>query len=60
MAERRHTMTREELMERLGDWFGIEPNEYGEYDIHDYDWEAGCYINHTWFSLAEVVKALED
>ena len=53
-------MSREELMERLADWFGIEPDENGEYDITDYDWTSGCYMNHTWFSLAEVVRCLED
>ena len=52
-------MTREEIMEALAEWFGIEPNEDGEYDIEDYDWQAGCYMNRNWLSLAEVVKCIE-
>ena len=54
------TMERYEIMERLAAWFNIEPDENGEWDINDYDWQAGCYMNHAWFSLSEVVKALED
>lgn len=53
-------MERYEIMERLAAWFNIEPDENGEWDINDYDWQAGCYMNHAWFSLSEVVKALED
>lgn len=52
-------MSRQEIMEYLAEWFGIEPDEDGEYDINDYDWQAGCYMNHKWFSLAEVVQCIE-
>ena len=53
-------MDRQEIMEMLGEWFGIEPDEEtGEYDIDSYDWQAGCYMNHKWFSLAEVVRCIE-
>lgn len=52
-------MDRQEIMEMLAGWFEIEPDENGEYDINDYDWQSGCYMNHKWFSLAEVVKCIE-
>ena len=52
-------MSRQEIMEMLGEWFGIEPNEDGTYNIKDYDWQAGCYMGDHWFSLAEVVLCLE-
>jgi len=52
-------MTKQELIETLADAFNIEPDdETGEYDLNDYDWQAGCYCNHVWFSLASVVDAL--
>ena len=40
---------------------GIEPDENGEHDINDYDWQAGCYIGSDgrFLSLAEVVKCIE-
>lgn len=52
-------MTRKEIMEALADWFGIDPNEDGKYDIDSYDWQAGCYKGRKWFSLAEVVECIE-
>ena len=52
-------MERQEIMKMLADWFRIEPDEDGTYDIDDYDWQAGCYKNGNWFSLAEVVKCIE-
>lgn len=51
-------MTREELIEALAEYFGIEPDDNGEYNLNSYDWESGCYFNHQWFSLKEVVRAL--
>lgn len=46
-------MERQEIMEALAQWFGIEPNENGEFDIDDYDWQAGCYVNGgRWLILA--------
>ena len=53
-------MDREEIMERVAEWFGIEPNEDGSYDIEDYDWQAGCYINGGKFlNLEQVVMCIE-
>lgn len=53
-------MEMQELIEALANWFDIEPDEEtGEFDLEDYDWQAGCYINEKWFSLAEVVKCIE-
>ena len=54
-------MDRQEIMERVAEWFGIEPDENGEYDIDDYDWQAGCYINGGKFlNLGEVVRCIEN
>lgn len=57
-------MTRNELVEALADYYGLDYPEYDEkhnkYKVRGYDWEAGCYNNHTWMSLQEVVYALED
>lgn len=52
-------MERQEIMEILADWFHIEPDENGEYDIDDYAWQSGCYMNGKWFSLAEIVECIE-
>lgn len=52
-------MNRQEIMEVLANWFGIEPDGDGNFDINDYDWQAGCYCNGKWLSLAEVVKCME-
>lgn len=58
--ERSETMSREEIMEYVASYFGIEPDEDGEFDISGYDWQAGCYINRDqWMSLAEVVRCIE-
>ena len=52
-------MDRQEIMEYVAEYFGIE-TEDGEFDINDYDWQAGCYISHDRFlNLAEVVKCIE-
>lgn len=52
-------MERQEIMEVLAEYYGIESNENGEYDIEDYDWQAGCYTNGRWMSLGEIVKIIE-
>lgn len=52
-------MDRQEIMKMLAEWFDIEPNENGEYDITSYDWIAGCSMGNSWLSLAEVVRCLE-
>jgi hypothetical protein len=52
-------MERQEIMEALAEHYEIEPDENGEYDIEDYDWQAGCYTNGKWMSLAEIVKIME-
>lgn len=54
-------MEREEIMACVAEYFGIEPDENGEHDINDYDWQAGCYIGSDgrFLSLAEVVKCIE-
>lgn len=59
-------MSRQEIMERVARYFGVEPDDYGEYDINSYEWSAGCYTGckneydeTTFMSLAEFVKCIE-
>lgn len=53
-------MDREDIMQEIAEYFHIEPNDEGEYDIESYNWQAGCYIDSTWFSPAEVVYCIEE
>ena len=55
-------MDREEIIERLAEYFGIEPDENGEYDLNDYDWQAGASMGYggMWLNLANVVEALTE
>lgn len=55
-------MTRDDLIEALADYFGLAleiDSGTGEYDLNNYDWEAGCYCNDAWMSPRNVVYALE-
>lgn len=53
-------MDREEIIERLADYFGIEPED-GDYDLDGYDWQSGAYLNgREWLSLAVIVDILAD
>ena len=54
-------MEREEIMEMVAEWFEIEPDEDGTYNIDDYDWTAGCSMgrDRKWLCLAEVVRMIE-
>lgn len=51
-------MDREEIMERLADYFELEDVDF---DIDSYDWQAGYYIGdgRKFLCLAEVVKFIE-
>ena len=67
-------MTRQEAMrsmkmdiiKALADHYHIEadddegqnPDREYEFDLNDYDWQAGCYCNGEWLSLAEVVNVI--
>ena len=55
-------MDREEIIERLAEYFEIEPDDNGEYNLNSYDWQAGAYTGHgdIWLNLANVVDALAD
>lgn len=55
-------MDRKEIIERLAEYFGIDPDENGEYDLDSYDWQAGCSMGYggIWLTLANVVEALAD
>ena len=52
-------MSRQTIMRIFAEHFGIEPEENGEYNIDDYDWQSGCYMNGRWFCLAEIVEIIE-
>ena len=53
-------MERTEIIEKLAEYFGIEPDENGEYDLDSYDWQSGCSFKGTWLSLANIVDCLAD
>ena len=54
-------MTRAELIEKLAEYFEIEPNENGEYNLNDYEWVAGCRFNgDTWLNLKNIVECLAE
>lgn len=56
-------MTRNEVVEAVADYFGIdypEKDEDGQYDCTGYDWEAGCYAGHVWMSLSAFIDALDE
>ena len=53
-------MDRDEIIRRLAEYFRIERDENGEYDLDSYDWQAGCSKNGRWLCLAEIVDALTD
>lgn len=56
-------MDRDEIIHRLADCYGIDPDEEtGEYDLDSYDWQSGCGFNGSsrWLCLAEIVEALTD
>ena len=54
-------MSREEIIQYVANWFGIEPNDDGVYDLDDSDWTTGCrdYVTGKWFCLKEVVKCID-
>ena len=55
-------MDRQEIIERLAEYFEIEPDVDGNYNLNGYDWQAGCYTGRgdMWLTLANVVDALSD
>lgn len=54
-------LDREEVIEALANYFGIEKDEDTEtYNFNSYSWEAGGYLNNRWLSLNTIIRALED
>ena len=55
-------MTRDTMIEALASYFKVDldVDENDNYDLYSYDWESGCYCGGVWFSLKNVVRALED
>lgn len=52
-------MERNEIMEYVADYFGIE----NDGNIDSYTWNAGCSIESSkdkWLTLAEVVECIEN
>lgn len=52
-------MDKQKIMEYVAEWFDVEPDEEGKFDIQDYNWQAGCYHNHVWLNLAEIVSLIK-
>lgn len=56
-------MDEREVIEALAVYFGIEPNDEGEYDTRSYDWVSGCSMGNGsdhWLTLANVLEALRE
>lgn len=56
-------MTRNEVVEAVADYFGIdypEKDEDGQYICEGYEWEAGCYGRNRWMSLASFIEAIDE
>ena len=53
---------REMVMEALANYYNIEPDEDGEYDINSYDWQSGCSFHGSdrWLTLSDIVYCMED
>lgn len=51
-------MTRMDIINALAEYYEIEANEDGGYDMDDYEWESGCNFDGKWLSLATIVKIL--
>ena len=61
-----NTMTRNEIVEKVCEWYGIdtddlEKKENGEYDLNSYTFEAGCSLRSggAWLNLGSVVRLIE-
>ena len=52
-------MDRQTLMRYIADWFRVEPEDDGTFDINDYDWQSGCGFHGKWMCLAEIVELVE-
>lgn len=55
-------MTREMIIEYVGEWFNAETHDDNgnPVDIYnDYDWQAGCNHDGIWLNLAEIVDLVE-
>lgn len=53
---------RKEIMRAIAEWFGVEADENGDYDIDSYDWVAGCSQgswDKPWITLGEFVHCME-
>lgn len=44
-------MNRNDMIEFVAEYFGINANDDGKYDTDSYDWVSGCYHNGTWISI---------
>ena len=53
-------MTSEQVIEHVAEWYNIEPNEDGAYDLKDYDWTSGCNFDGHWMCLSDVVGCIEN
>ncbi len=51
---------RNDIIRFVAERFNIEPNEDGDWDINDYDWQAGCNHDGVWLNLALVVDMIQE
>lgn len=51
-------MDKEQVIRALAEYFNIEAEEDGTYDLDDYDWTSGCRFNGRWLCLKNVVECL--
>lgn len=45
-------MDRKDIISKLEEHYNVKEG--------DGDWESGCYLNHQWLSLEEIVDVLSD
>lgn len=54
-------MTHEEIIKAVAEFYNVEPDENGGYNVSDYDFTAGCSLgNGLWLNLASVVDCIEE
>lgn len=50
---------KEQIIKALAEYFRIEADEDGNFDLDDRDWTCGCNFNGRWLCLRAVINCLE-
>ena len=54
-------MTEKQLIEALAEYFHINSEPDGSYNLNDSDWQGGCHFQDgIWLNLANVVEAVRE